>query len=225
MNAYKIIIFDLDGTLYDLNDVVSMNYDIQFKFLKQNTSLNNDEISNLFQSNNIYKEKRISSKSCTELFIRMGFDKNKWNKFREANFNVNHININNCVKEESIIDLKKQYSVILLSSNSINNINRILKHININSQLFNEIICSDCNALKNNFNKKDAMEYIEHKYKCETCNMLSIGDRYETDIKPCISIGGDGILIKKPTNIVKIISDLKNNSILTCGEYSFYKGK
>ena len=45
--------------------------------------------------------------------------------------------------------------------------------------------------------------------------VLSIGDRYCTDIEPMLSIGGDGILVKKPGAVEKLLEDLKTGVSLT----------
>ena len=43
--------------------------------------------------------------------------------------------------------------------------------------------------------------------------MLSIGDRYHTDIEPMLNLGGAGIVVKIPTILDKIYYDLKQGNL------------
>ena len=54
MNKIKLIIFDLDGTLYNLNDVVTMNYQMQLNFYSAYTSKSKKEVIEIFEKNNIF---------------------------------------------------------------------------------------------------------------------------------------------------------------------------
>ena len=87
MKKYKIIVFDMDGTLYDLEDVMAMNYKTQCDFLIEKEKLSENDVGTLFASNHIYPEMRKDSRSCTEFFERRGIDKKEWNRFREDHFN------------------------------------------------------------------------------------------------------------------------------------------
>lgn len=66
MKKYKIIVFDMDGTLYDLEDVMAMNYKTQCDFLIEKEKLSENDVGTLFASNHIYPEMRKDSRSCTE---------------------------------------------------------------------------------------------------------------------------------------------------------------
>ena len=55
----KLIIFDLDGTLYNLNDVVAINYQMQLDFYMEYTKKDLNETVLKFEENNIFPEKRI----------------------------------------------------------------------------------------------------------------------------------------------------------------------
>ncbi|WP_304975206.1 hypothetical protein [uncultured Acetatifactor sp.] len=198
----KSIILDVDGTLYDLDDVMSMNYRIQRDFLHQKFEMDYGEIDEYFKKNSIFENRKKDSKSCTELFMKMGIDKGEWNHFREINFDVNQINIDNAVKLSTIhrIALQIDY-LILLSSNSINNIINILKRLQMDIDLFTKIICSDKYVYENTFSKCEAMKWVMQYYNIPASNVLSVGDRYKTDIEPMVLLGGNGYLVKKPIDL------------------------
>lgn len=71
----RIIIFDMDGTLYDLDDVVSMNYDMQVKFLSMKRNMSREETVSYLAENRIFPTITKESKSATELFLQIGLDK------------------------------------------------------------------------------------------------------------------------------------------------------
>ena len=57
----------------------------------------------------------------------------------------------------------------------------------------------------------------------KNASILSIGDRYETDIKPMIMLGGDGVLVNSPHSVSIFLEDMVNERIGTDG-YTFFNG-
>ncbi|MDD3204913.1 MAG: HAD family hydrolase [Lachnospiraceae bacterium] len=219
----KLIVFDLDGTLYDLEDVSLMNYMIQIDYIKMKTNMRDKEITQLFKNNGIYSQRNEKSKSCTELFAKMGFDLEEWSEFRENNFLVKKINKIQGVDDELMSQFGKVGTLILLSSNSNKNINDILKHLEINSNYFNEIICSDKNCCIGTFSKYKVMLDLLKRYNVNSQEIISIGDRFLTDIEPVLKINGIGLLINKPISLRKILLDLENDKLSTCEGYKLFK--
>ena len=184
MNDIQLIIFDLDGTLYDLNDVVTMNYRMQVGFYSSYTGMSSVETIKTFEQNDIYPVMGEKSKSATEFFIKSGIPASEWNDYREKHFDVKAICSDSAVNAQVIKEFGLNKTLILLSSNSINNIKKILMHINIPNTLFKEICCSDnCYGL-NGFRKIDEIRLISKRYQVRQDKMLSIGDRYKTDVDP-----------------------------------------
>lgn len=222
MYKFEIIVFDMDGTLYDISDVVKMNYMIQCDFIKQEMHLDNKHVTALFEQNHIYPVMKRDSKSCTEFFERIGLSRSKWNKYREEHFSVESISLSGAAPYEIMLKFADKCQLILLTSNSFNNTKNILEHIKIDNSIFSEIICSDHNQLKGSFNKKRVFKYIIDNYSIEFSRILSIGDRIETDIKPCIDLGGHGVQIKTPDSLKRVLADLSNNHLSTCRDYIFF---
>ena len=204
----KLIIFDLDGTFYNLNDVVEMNYIMQVDFYSSYRGINRSETIEVFKQHDIYPNISKKSKSATEFFAKNGIPSEQWNIYRESNFNVRLINREAAISGDLISKFKNICPLILLSSNSFNNISKILDYINISTNLFEEIICSDSKHGIREFNKKDEMALIAKNRNMNIASILSIGDRYETDIKPILELGGMGIIVEKPKDLFSIYSSL-----------------
>jgi len=204
----KLIILDLDGTLYDLQDVHATNYDMQVRFVMQEKQLLEEEAVSLLDENNVYPIITNESKSATEFFAREGLDMLKWKQFREEKFDVTKINKEKATSENVIRNFNAICPLVLLSSNSYAIILQTLAYLGIDYHLFEDIICSD-NIADKPFNKKSAMRMIAVKHNVKFDEMLSIGDRYQTDVLPMIELGGKGIVIKKPVDLQSIIRKLK----------------
>lgn len=133
------------------------------------------------------------------------------------------ISLDSSVDSQILAMLREKYKIILLSSNSFSNIIRVLNHLDIPISLFDEIICSDQYSFEGGFKKREAFLYLRKSYRLSIGEILSIGDRYETDVLPCLRCGGDGVVSYKPMSINKIAMDIINDSLHSCSEYSFVK--
>lgn len=218
----KIIIFDMDGTLYDLNDVVQMSYDMQVEYLSLKKGISREEAISFLAENHVYPVMKKDSKSATELFLQLGFDKKEWSDYRDKGFKVDRIDKSKAVDENTIAGFSQLATIALLSSNAYPVIEKVLNHINISISIFDDIICSDRFPYNMPFKKKLAMESWGTKYNLRYEDIISIGDRFETDIKPVLDLGGCGILVRKPASLIKVLSDMKNNVLQTCNDYEFY---
>ena len=219
----KLIIFDMDGTLYDLKDVIQMSYNMQVSYFAEKTGQSHEATKTFFAENGLFPDIRKESKSATEMFVRQGLKMEDWSKYRDNNFDVNAIDISKAVKDNLLQKFSEQFVLVLLSSNSYRCIQKVFSHINCSLSHFDEIICSDRYEGHGSFNKKEAMKLICEKYDIDISNMLSIGDRYKTDIEPFLELGGSGLLIKKNDSLKKILDDLFSCNLHSCPEYNYYR--
>ena len=212
----------MDGTLYDLDDVVSMNYDMQVKFLSMKRNMSREETVSYLAENRIFPTITKESKSATELFLQIGLDKKEWTEYREDHFNVFKIKKENAVDDAVIHDFANYGKLVLLTSNSYANIQRILDYLEISLDNFSEVICSDHFPYSEPFKKKMAMKYLSKKYNVSFQSVLSIGDRFSTDIQPILELGGKGILVTKPSSLNTLLSDLSLDRLQSNEDYEYY---
>lgn len=218
----RMIILDLDGTLYDINDVIDSVYKYQVMFLSSKLNKEESEIETYFASHGIYPYVTKESKSATELFEHLEISKEEWKTYRNTHFDAKAIQRGKAIGESTIRSLANNHILVLLSSNTMTTIEKILSHIGIPEDLFCKIICSDSFSSKQGFNKKKAMEYLAAEEDIPFCSMLTIGDRYLTDIKPMITLGGTGILLQTPKALEKVAKDIEENNLMSCSEYELY---
>ena len=147
--------------------------------------------------------------------------KEAWKLYREEHFKVANINKEKAVSEKVISEFASIGKLVLLSSNSYKNIKEILNYLSIPQNLFDKIVCSD-NFNSQEFNKFDAMKHIMQEYEVSSEEVLSIGDRYETDIVPMIKLGGKGVLLSSPQSLKAICNDIKSNNFMSSVYYTIY---
>ena len=70
------------------------------------------------------------------------------------------------------------------------------------------IYCTDNNPGRNPFSKTSAFEGIITKTGTAPEKVLSIGDRYSTDIEPLLNLGGHGVLVSGPEDLQKVYDEL-----------------
>lgn len=218
----KLIIFDLDGTLYDLMDVHDANYKMQLQFIGEQMGLSEKEATRLLNDNGVFPIISNQSKSATELFARLGLDMGDWKLYRESYFDASAIDKSKAISEETIKGFAQICPLVLLSSNSLQNILKTLNYLGINNKLFNTIFCSDNTPTDAPFNKKQAMQIIAKKYKVEYNDIVSIGDRYQTDVIPMLELGGHGIVVGKPIALRTVLADFMKGEVSSNGEYSVF---
>ena len=63
----QLILFDVDGTLYDLHDVMDFNYKLQVDFYSGFYSISEEKTVRIFKEHGIFPAKSDQSKSATEL--------------------------------------------------------------------------------------------------------------------------------------------------------------
>lgn len=218
----KLIIFDLDGTLYDLKDVHSANYVLQVEFLQRNLGITYDEAVHQLEQNGVYPIITNKSKSATEYFARLGLDMEQWKQYRESQYDALKIDKSKAVFGGVIGRFAEICPLALLSSNALQNIVKTLDYLGISSKLFDTIYCSDNTPTNAPFNKKQAMQIIAERYHVDFRNILSIGDRYQTDVVPMLELGGHGIVITKPSALQRLLLDMENDMISSNEEYTNY---
>lgn len=202
---FEVLTIDIDGTLYDIQDVIQTVYQAQVDFVHEKTGMAIKDIKNIFWKNCIFSYKSEKARSATELFGRIGLNLEEWSKYKSRHFNVSCINLSKAVKPDTIKELSLNYKLFALTSNTEYNAIKIFERIGIERRYFSRIITSDNYLQDGPFDKKKIMKSISEELAVCPKNMLSIGDRYDTDIRPMLEIGGNGLLLYEPRGLENFV--------------------
>jgi len=220
--AFELVVLDLDGTLYDINDVIENVYQCQVNYLAVKLNKSAADVKMFLAENNVFPYVCKESRSATELFLELGISKAEWTDYRNQHFDVNSIQITNSVEKNTLMQLADFATLVLLSSNTSVTIRNILSHLGLTQGMFDSIVCSDCYPIAGSFNKYAAMRFLSERYSVKPQAMLSIGDRFSTDVKPMLRLGGTGILLHSPKSLKTVLTDMKEGNLHNCREYDFY---
>lgn len=225
MRNWKLVIFDMDGTLYDLQDVVGMNYRMAVEFYSTACGLSREEAESVLAANSILPYVSENARSATEFFSKSGLDLAAWQEFRESHFDVCQIEMHKAADAQSVRAFRWQDKLVLLTSNSMRNVQKVLERIRLSTEDFDRIVCSDHNYPYPIFNKQTAMAYIMEIFEVEPVECISIGDRFQTDIAPMLALGGAGILVKRPKALEAVFRFLSGTLQDVEAElFTFYPG-
>ncbi len=223
----KLIILDVDGTLYPLGDITKRNFENGAKFLAKKLLISVSEAKQRMQNYGIKPYACENNKSITSYVLTQGVNVEEWNDYRNRNFDISMIELDTCVSPEIIQQLCEKFMLVTLSSNSRINVEKVMEFIKVDCNLFEEMICVDTKIGDYQpFSKENEIKKLSDKYKIDFSEMISIGDRFATDIEPMITLGGRGILIHEPKALDKVCYDLLNNFVLSSNEnYKVYESK
>lgn len=205
VRIWKLIIFDMDGTLYDLQDVVGMNYRMAVEYYSTACGLSGDEAESVFAANSILPCISVKARSATEFFSKSGLDLAAWQEFRESHFDVCQIDKHKAADAQSVRAFRLQGKLVLLTSNSLRNVQRVLERIGLSTDDFDRTVCSDHNYPYPTFNKQKAMSHLMEDFGVDPAECISIGDRFQTDIAPMLALGGAGILVRRPKALEDVL--------------------
>jgi len=219
INNKKIIIFDMDGTLYEFKGDSFRNSGL-YDFIIENTLL---YISNKLKKTKIEAQEILNFilkkyKDSISIGLEKEYNINRYDYF---NF-VWDIDAKKYVKFDSIINslllkLQKNFDLVLLSDAPMIWISRILDYLEIREIFKNNIFSGEGDARKEFDN---AFEKI-----CETMNIeasvcIVVGDQEETDIAPAKKLGMNTVFVHSDKR--SFLADYNIKSIADIEEALFF---
>lgn len=198
---FETLIFDLDGTLYPRIIYLSEYYNFALKASKELLGLSDDEAKVFLESGNIFQNPIGEPGSVSSLLVRRGISLRNWNDYRNKYFDISiHVSLD-IELVGTLQTLSKLYKLALITNNTSKITRQILNKLGLLETIFSVILTSDDNiALKPDI---QSFAYVLKRLGTQPKSMLSIGDRYNVDIAPVLTIGGSGVLVYEPHEITE----------------------
>lgn len=201
----KCVIFDFDETLYYSETMEDEYIEYIKKAVIKLTNQSEEKVVSLMEEIGFVKDNQKRPRMRNSV-VYFGSSIKDWEKYRKTHFFIpNPLNII-AVNNKSLRQLKKLYTLSIVSTEMISNIKIKAKYFDIDLSNFKYIYGSTSygiNTYKSSFYK----EIIKKdNYKAE--EVVVVGDRLKGDIEPLIEMGGNGILIKTNKDLEKAIQFL-----------------
>lgn len=203
----KIIIFDLDGTLYQIdgksNGYVgsTLEKSVQSNALEFIMSLDKSEVN---QAQETLQEALVFDGGMSWFFIqKYGIERQSYFE-RVWNIPPNDIVQNFEVSVEVVQQVKDKgnYLILLTAAPTIWQ-KTVISFLGLEG-IFDEIYTSD------SFKKKDEVfEKISERFPNK--NILSVGDQHETDIEPAARLGFSTLHIQSPDDVKQVLEFVRTS--------------
>ncbi len=214
-NNRRLIIFDMDGTLYSFKEGSFNKSGLRKKILNN---------AKLYITKNLYKSKEeakvileyIEKKYGEDISIALekefGIDKN--NYFNIVwNIPAKGIVAKNSRLRKFLLGLKTKYSCAIVSDAPIIWINNVLKELNI-KDIFKDNIYSGEGKIRKKFG--NSFQFVASELKFNPKNCIVVGDQEDTDVIQAKKNGMTAVLVSdkkrltKADYIINNIFELKN---------------
>jgi FMN phosphatase YigB (HAD superfamily) len=190
----KLIIFDLDGTLYKLRGGSYKKSPLRREvlnnarnFLTLKLSINKTEAKRILASIQKKYGEQIS------IGLEKEFDIDRRDYFNTVwNIPARSIIIKERNLKKILLTLNKEYKLIVVSDAPLVWISNVLKELNIEGIFRNKIFSGEGNRRKG---LNNSFSYIARKLKIKSQNCITVGDQESTDIIPAKKLGMKAIFI------------------------------
>ncbi len=193
---FGLVIFDLDGTLYP-GEVYKKPYlDFAVSYLTENPDFHQADVTEL-------KKEYASGSSVTAAMHGMGISKHKWNKIRDNGFDITKCLVPDAAFKKRVLKLCGRIRTAVLTNNTRKNSEKILTKLGFAVSDFSLIRTSD--DLNHTKPSREAFMAVADHLNVPYDEILSIGDRFENDIAPVLHLGGSGVLVCGPGDLIKLV--------------------
>jgi len=198
----KVILFDLDGTLYKSSEIKDKFAEAAYHTLAKFKKISLAEAQTIVEERRAeLKKKDGYSVPYTLTLVHYGVPIEYWHKenikfFDPRDYLTKDHNFKRC-----LLKLKKRYRLAILTNNNDTQTERILEALGLH-ELFDEVFTyNSFKLLKPNvqFFKKAAQELAVKPAEC-----LVVGDRYSVDLNPAKRLGMQIYEVKGPDDIYSL---------------------
>jgi len=204
----KVILFDLDGTLYNSNEVRTKFAEAAYHALAKLKNIPVDDAKRLIEdTREKLKEQHGFPVPYTLTLIRFGMTVESWHKENIAYFDPRDFLSADAKLRKTLQDMKKRFRLAILTNNNEVQANRILEALNV-QDLFDRVFTyNSFQTMKPNpktFREAAKAMGVAPK-EC-----LVVGDRYSVDLIPAQDLGMQIYEVKGPEGIEKLVTALRS---------------
>jgi HAD superfamily hydrolase (TIGR01549 family) len=202
----KVILFDLDGTLYKSPEIRKKFAEAAYHALAKLKNISVEEAKTMIEgTREKLKEKHGFPVPYTLTLIRFGMPVELWHKENIKFFNPRDYLSQNGELKEMLSGLTKRCRLAILTNNNEIQAQRILEALNVRDLFDRVFTYNTFKTMKPNpdFFKKAAKEMGVKPKEC-----LVVGDRYSVDLIPAQDLGMQIYEVKGPDDIKKLITAL-----------------
>lgn len=208
-NRIRVIIFDLDGTLYDTDAIDNQNVTAALFSLVEFLKISSDEAIDLLnerrQSANNSSEKRSISSTLNEIGVPITIvEKNQLKYINPEGAIAGDLELVNLIRQ-----LKLSNKLCILTNTRAIIANRILKCIGFDTNDFDLVATGD--KLAQAKPSKEAILWCIDKLNGVVSNSIFLGDRWNVDLKPAMEIGMQTVLVKGRSDVINWIKSQLHN--------------
>jgi HAD superfamily hydrolase (TIGR01549 family) len=204
----KVILFDLDGTLYDSAEVRGKFAEAAYHALAKLKNIPVEEATALIEdTREKLKEKHGFPVPYTLTLVRFGMPVETWHKENISYFDPRDYLSANDELRKMLLVLKKRCRLAILTNNNEVQAKRILEALKV-QDLFDRVFTYNTfKTMKPNpqFFKKAAKAM---EVTLEEC--LVVGDRYSVDLIPAQELGMQIYEVKGPDDILRLVTALRS---------------
>lgn len=204
----KVILFDLDGTLYNSAEVRAKFAEAAYHALAKLKNISVEEATTLIEdTREKLKEKHGFPVPYTLTLVRFGMPVEMWHKENIDYFDPRDYLSANGELRNMLLDLKKRCRLAILTNNNNVQAKRILEALKV-QDLFDQVFTYNTfKTMKPNpqFFKKAAKAMDVTPKEC-----LVVGDRYSVDLIPAQELGMQIYEVKGPDDIPKLVTALRS---------------
>lgn len=204
----KVILFDLDGTLYNSNEVRTKFAEAAYHALAKLKKIPVDEAKKLIEdTREKLKEEHGFPVPYTLTLIRFGMPVESWHEENIAYFDPRDYLSANSELRETLQDMKKRFRLAILTNNNEVQANRILEALNV-QDLFDRVFTY--NSFRTMKPNPKTFREAARAMGVQPNECLVVGDRYSVDLIPAQDLGMQIYEVKGPEGIEKLVTALRS---------------
>ncbi|MDH4212143.1 MAG: HAD family hydrolase [candidate division WOR-3 bacterium] len=204
----KVILFDLDGTLYNSTEVRTKFAEAAYHALAKLKKIPVDEAKMLIEdTREKLKEKHGFPVPYTLTLIRFGMPVEVWHKENIAYFDPRDYLSANGELRKILQGMKKRFKLAILTNNNEVQANRILQALKV-QDLFDRVFTY--NSFRTMKPNPRTFREAAGAMGVSPNECLVVGDRYSVDLIPAQDLGMKIYEVKGPEGIEKLVTALRS---------------